>query len=108
MSLRDLDTGPSNCEDVASETTAPAPSRHPGPTQQSSRARSIELNLNKNNYVKRFPFQRDTENIMELNIRRSQVISEVILPQKRFIAENVFTPLKADELLMQVMRFHTE
>ncbi|GFR25557.1 hypothetical protein TNCT_67181 [Trichonephila clavata] len=33
--------GPSNCEDVASETTAPAPSRHPGPTQQSSRARCL-------------------------------------------------------------------
>ncbi|CAL1279133.1 unnamed protein product [Larinioides sclopetarius] len=43
MSLRDLDTGPSNCEDVASEAAAPASSRHSGPTQQSSRARLIPL-----------------------------------------------------------------
>ncbi|GIX96719.1 hypothetical protein CDAR_591481 [Caerostris darwini] len=41
MSLRDLDTGPSNCEDVASEATAPSSSRHPAPTQQSSRARCL-------------------------------------------------------------------
>ncbi|KAF8790608.1 hypothetical protein HNY73_005604 [Argiope bruennichi] len=41
MSLRDLDTGPSNCEDVASEAAAPASSRHSGPTQQSSRARFL-------------------------------------------------------------------